>query len=404
MFDVYFWSVIVFFAIIVALIYRDRKKMEFHSYVIAMRKTKRGRGFIYRVADWSPRFWKALSALAAIVAFGVMAYGLYMILLLSQLIVAEVITIPAIQFILPIPQAQPISGFGFIGVPFWFWILIVPFVLFPHEFAHGIISRVSKVRIKTVGLMQFLIWSGAFVEPDEKQIKKSTLMNKLRIYSVGSIANIAIALIVIFLTQQFLWPFFVPTGVAITEVIEGTGAEASGLKAGMMLQQIDDTKVNVEYDVFAMSYGYLLFKGYNLTSEDLKDFSSRIEMAIILNEFEPNQTIEVQADGVTYDLTLSGRPENATLPYMGIVAKTVSKNDFMFEFMFPLIWWLTTLSQLVAIFNLLPIYPLDGGLMIEAVVEKFSKRHAKRIVKIITIAMLGLLVFNFVGPSIFSLF
>jgi membrane-associated protease RseP (regulator of RpoE activity) len=72
----------------------------------------------------------------------------------------------------------------------------------------------------------------------------------------------------------------------------------------------------------------------------------------------------------------------------------------MFEFVFPLVWWLTTLSQLVAIFNLLPIYPLDGGLMVEAVAEEVSKKHAKKIVKIVTSLVLALLVFNFVGPSI----
>ncbi len=171
--SVYFWSVVAFFAILAVLIYRDRKKIEFHNYVLAMRKTKRGRHFIYRVADASPRFWKALSTVAVIAAFGLMAYGIYIILLSTQLIFAEIITVPALQLILPVPQAQPVSGFGFIGVPFWFWILIVPFVLFPHEFAHGIIARVNKVRIKSVGLIQLLIFSGAFVEPDENQIKKS---------------------------------------------------------------------------------------------------------------------------------------------------------------------------------------------------------------------------------------
>ncbi len=404
MFDMYFWSVVVFFAILVALIYKDRKKVEFHAYVLAMRKTKRGRGFIYRIADASPRLWKILSTIAVIAAFGVMAYGLYLLFLSSQLIITKAITIPAIQFILPVPQAQPISGTGFIGVPFWFWILIVPFVLFPHEFAHGLIARVTKVKIKTVGLIQLLIWSGAFVEPDEKQLKKSKLINKLRIFSVGSIANISIALVVILLTQYLLWPFVVPTGVMITGVVEGSGADAAGLEPGMVIQEIGGNNVNVDYDTFVAVYGYSLFRGYNLTSSDLKGFSSRVEVGAIINQFEPNQTIKVQADDTVYDLTLSGRPENSSLPYMGIVASTAGDNDVMFEFTFPLIWWLTTLSQLVAIFNLLPIYPLDGGLMVEAVAEKLNRKHAKTIVKIVTIAMLALLIFNFVGPSIISSF
>jgi membrane-associated protease RseP (regulator of RpoE activity) len=400
MLNIYFWSVVVFFAILAVLIYRDRKKIEFHNYVLAMRKTKRGRHFIYRVADASPGFWKALSTIAVLVAFFLMAYGLYMILLSTQLILAEIITVPAIQLILPVPQAQPISGFGFIGVPFWFWILIVPFVLFPHEFAHGIIARVNKVRIKSVGLIQLLIFSGAFVEPDENQIKKSNLMSKLRIFSVGSIANITIALVFIILTKYLLWPSFVPTGVVITEVMEGSGAEAAGLRPSMVLQEMDGYEINVEYDIFSATYGYLLFKGYNMTSENIWAFSTRLEVGSVISEFEPGQTINVRADDVVYDLTLSGRPENSSLPYMGIMASADSNNDFMFEFMFPLIWWLSTLSYFIAIFNLLPIYPLDGGLMVEAVAEKVSRRHAKRIVKAITIAVLLILIFNFLGPSV----
>ena len=86
------------------------------------------------------------------------------------------------------------------------------------------------------------------------------------------------------------------------------------------------------------------------------------------------------------------------------MASTISENDFMFGFMFPLIWWLTTLSQFVAIFNLLPIYPLDGGLMLEVVAEKLSSRYAKRIVRAVTIVVLAILVFNFVGPAIISNF
>jgi len=400
MFDVYFWSVIAFFAILAALIYRDRKNVEFQNYILAMRRTKRGRQFIDRTAQSSPKLWIVLSTLAVVAAFGFMAYGLYLILLSTQLVVEKVITMPAIQFILPVPQAQPITGIGFIGVPFWFWILIVPFVLFPHEFAHGIIARVTKIKVKTVGLIQLLIWSGAFVEPDEKQIKKSKLINKLRIFSVGSIANISIALFFIFLTSYLVWPIFMPNGLVITNVVQGSSADAAGLKSGMVLKAIEGRDVKVDYDVFAATYGYLLFKGYNLTAEDLKGLSSSVEIAIALNNLKPNQTISVQTDNGAYNLKLSGRPENSSLPYMGLVAITATNNDFMFEFVFPLVWWLTTLSQLVAIFNLLPIYPLDGGLMVEAVAEEVSKKHAKKIVKIVTSLVLALLVFNFVGPSI----
>lgn len=415
MFSLYFWSVVAFFIVLVMIIYRDRKNLDIHKWmgipVLLMKRTKRGRSFIDRVARMSFRLpligvsisWNFFATISVLLAFGVMAYGIYMILLSTYFVTTRVITAPAVQFIIPIPQAQPISGLGFIGIPFWFWILIVPFVMFPHEFAHGIISRANKVKVKTVGVIQFLIWSGAFVEPDEKQIKKSSLTAKLRIFSVGSISNIVTALVVLLFTQYLLWPAFIPKGIVLADVMGGSGAEAAGLRPGMVLQKIDGNEININYGDFSLIYGYLLFRG-NVTGDNLKAFSTALEVGSALRGLDPNQTIEVWADGNLYQLKLSGRPENASLPYMGVETKIITKNDGMLEFIFPLIWWLTNISQLVAIFNMLPIYPLDGGLMVEAVSERLSKRHAKKIVKLTTALLISILVFNFIGPLIINIF
>ncbi len=402
MFDPYFWSVVVFFAVLATLVYHDRKNLEFHKLLI-MKRTERGKKFIGNVANVSPVLWNSISTIGIIFAFLFMLYGTYILIISAQMIITEVITRPAIQFMIPVPQPYPINGTGFIGVPFWFWILVVPFVLFPHEFAHGVVARANKIKIKDVGLMQLFIFSGAFVEPDEKQLEKANLTKRLRVFSMGSVTNIAIALTVIFLTQQILWPTFVSEGVIIKRVFEGTGAEAAGLRSGMTIQEIDEKRINVGYDIFATSYTYLLFNGHNLTSENLRDVSTSIELGTILDEFEPNQTIKVKADGNIYNLKLSGRPENSTLPYIGISASTVIESDFMTEFAFPLIWWLTTISYFVAVFNLLPIYPLDGGLMLEAVVKKFNKKESIKITKVVTLVIAALLIFNFIGPTLISL-
>lgn len=401
MFDVYFWSVAVFFGILAAIIYKDRKNMEFHHYVLAMRKTKRGIKFIDRIVGMCPNLWKVASTIGMIVAFGVMIYGVYMILLSTQMVIDGTITSPAIQLVLPIPQAEPVSGSGFIGVPFWFWILVVPFVLFPHELSHGIVSRAEKIKVKAVGVMQLLIFSGAFVEPDDKQINKSGIMTKLRIFGAGSVANITIAIIFMLLSQFVLWPFFMPGGLVITDVVADSGASIGGLEKGMVIDSIMDSDVSVDYTTFSSAYAYLLFNGQD--TELLDNLTSSVTVINILSRAEPGQTIEVMADGNVYDITLTGRPDNSTIAYMGVSASNVTNSDFMFTFMFPLLWWLTTMSLFIAIFNLLPIYPLDGGLMMESVAEKVSKKHYKTIVKIVTALMVGILVFNFVGPVIIGL-
>jgi membrane-associated protease RseP (regulator of RpoE activity) len=402
MIDAYFASVVIFFATLAYVIYRDRKNLEIH-YVLFMRKTQWGKDFIDAAAKRFPLFWKVFSTVGVFVAFGLMAYGIYLISLSAQLIINRTITVPAIQFVIPLPQATPISGVGFIGVPFWFWILVVPFVLFPHEFSHGVISRVAKVKVKTVGLMQLLIWSGAFVEPDEKGIKKASLLNKLRIFAAGSVANIAIVITILLLTTYILWPVSAYDGLLIRSVVPGSAASAAGLESGMMIEKINGTDMKVDYNLFAASYGYLLFKGYDVKDDAVGNFSTFISISSGLDGFRPNDTVAVQADGKQYSVRLNGRPENATLPYMGIEASAFVSSDVRFDFLFPLIWWLTTLGYLVAVFNLLPINPLDGGLMVEAIVDKVSKKHSKTIVRMITAATLGLLLFGFVGPTIIKM-
>jgi membrane-associated protease RseP (regulator of RpoE activity) len=405
MFDLYFWSVAAFFAALATLIFVNRKKIEFH-YVLAMYRTQRGKKFIDDIANASPRFWKIISTLGVVAGFAIMAYAIYILALSSHLVLTQVIKVPAMQFIVPLPQSQPISGLGFIGVPFWFWILIVPFVLFPHEFAHGVIARVCGVRVKNVGLMQLLIWPGAFVEPDERQLQRAKLMDRLRVFAAGSVANIAISLFVVLLVQYAIWPAIVPGGLVLTDVYAGTGAAAAGLKPGMTMQKIGNATASVGYDVYSFSYGYLLFNGYNVTTEEAKNVSMFVTVLTALNDYKPNQTIVIVADNVAHNVVLSGRPENSSIPYIGFSAqiKPSAADGFMLDFFFPLMWWLTTLGPFVALFNMLPLYPFDGGLIFEALAQKVSKRHAKLLVKITAAVVVLVMVFNFVGPAIIQSF
>jgi len=401
--DVYFWSVMMFFGALAVLIYRDRKNLEFQK-ILVIKRTDRGKKLLDDVAKWNPGFWNGLSTLFVIVAFAFMLYGIYILSLSTYFVIKKVITRPAIQLILPVAQAQPINGIGFIGVPFWFWILAFPFVLVPHEFAHGVVSRANKIKIENVGLIQLAIFSGAFVEPNEKQLKKSNLITKLRIFAAGSVTNVVVALTIFLLTQYALWPTFVSDGIMLSNVIEGGAAESAGLKSGMVVQEINGQPTDVKYNEFIIGYSYLMVNSENMTTENIRLLPTRLSVARILSDFEPGQTVEVVADDETYSLTFLERPDNSTLPYMGIMASGITGNNFMLEFMFPLIWWVTNISIFVAIFNLLPLYPLDGGLMVEAVVERWNRKRSKIIVKTITSIIVAILLMNFIGPVLIKTF
>ncbi len=401
--DVYFVSVVAFVCLLVYAIYRDRKNIEFH-FILLIRKTQHGKKLLDSIAKISPRFWKIASTVYVIVAFAFMAYGLYMMAASAKLVIDRTLTQPALQFILPFPSAQPVSGPGYLLVPFWFWIILIPFFMVPHEVSHGIIARAHKIRLKSVGVLLLAVIPGAFVEPDEKDVKKSKPLTKLRLYSAGSIANIVLVFLFILFSSQVIWPSLVRSGLAIVEVNETGPAGIAGLRAGMQMEKIGGSDVNVVYNDFEISYAMLLITSSNVTVNNTKGVSAAVAMIKILNNYEVGDSMDVVADGQHYTLVLGESPTNSTIPYMGIMLKMNERRAGNFEFstMLPLIWWITTMGYAVAIFNLLPIYPLDGGLMVEAVAERIvgSNKKAKMIAKAVTIATLALVAFNFVGPII----
>jgi membrane-associated protease RseP (regulator of RpoE activity) len=405
--DVYFLSVMVFCGILAYAIYRDRKNIEFHL-ILIIRRTQRGKKLLDRIAKLSPRFWKVASTIYVIAAFVGMVYGLYMMGMSAKLIVDRTLDQPALQFILPFPQSQPASGPGFLLVPFWFWIILIPFFMIPHEMSHGIIARAHKIRLKSVGALLLAVIPGAFVEPDEKVLKKAKPLTKLRVYSAGSMANIILVFLLVLFTSQILWPSLVQSGLDIVEVYEDGPAAMAGISAGMKLEEIDGKPVNVAYNDFEISYSVLLLSSANVTAENTKSASAAVAMIKILSTYEAGDSIDLVADGEHYTLELAESPTNSTLPYMGVTIGMDEKRPAEFEFstLLPLIWWTSTMGFAVAIFNLLPMYPFDGGLMVGAVAEKIFGRNkkAETAMKVVTIATAALIAFNFVGPFILQFF
>lgn len=246
MIDLYLLSVILFFLILAVIIYSDRKNIDF-KYILIMRRTKKFRNVLDRIARKSILFWKILGTIAILVCIFFMIQGTYTMVNVAYLVYRGVITQPALQIALPIPSEQMVVSPGFIGIPFWFWIIVVAVILIPHEAFHGIIARSEKIKLKDVGLLLLAIFPGAFVEPDEKQLKKSKLITKLRIFSSGSFINIVIGFLVIVLVQNLIWSPNV-NGILITNVNETSPAGQLGLKSGMVLESIREWK-KIEYRI-----------------------------------------------------------------------------------------------------------------------------------------------------------
>ena len=97
-----------------------------------------------------------------------------------------------------------------IDIPLIAGIISLVIILTIHEMSHGVLARMAKVKVKSIGLLLFgIIPIGAFVEPNEKEILKLNKEKQNRISAAGISANF-IATIVFFILMMLMFAYVVP--------------------------------------------------------------------------------------------------------------------------------------------------------------------------------------------------
>ncbi|MBR5954665.1 MAG: membrane-associated Zn-dependent protease, partial [Methanobrevibacter sp.] len=164
---IYYYLIAFFIIWVVALVFNN--KLSNHGFEIdfpiIMWRTERLRGLIKRIAGLSPRFWKYFMNLGILISFIAMAGMTW--LLVSSL--ETVTTTPSVSLVIPGVEMPGSS----IYVPLGYGLIGLATVLVVHEFSHGILAICEKISIKSIGLLLFAIIPGAFVEPDEDELKAS---------------------------------------------------------------------------------------------------------------------------------------------------------------------------------------------------------------------------------------
>lgn len=374
-------SIIAFFVGILILAYFDRKKIEFKTGVI-YRRTKRGKNTIKRIAQKHKKFFKIFGIVSVIIAFLVSISGMILLLKMTQIMVETPEVGPSAKLIFP---ELPVEGLctHVLCVPFWFWVIAIFIIMAPHELMHGFLMASEKIRIKSLGLVLFLVFPGAFVEPDEKQFQKSKPIKRMKIAAVGSIANI-----IVFLTLSailFSYNFaaskaFVTQGVDFEGVIDGTPAQEVELEGTII--ELNGKEIKNYYD----------FSNY------------------LLN-LKPGDEVDIVTTKGEYEFNVISHPENDTIPYIGIRNITTkieyteklsflghpSFSLYMLDLTNHLFSWVLLLSINVAIINLLPFLPFDGGIMWYGLFEKYFKKRAKPMILTLTFFTYGIIIINVIG-------
>jgi membrane-associated protease RseP (regulator of RpoE activity) len=270
------------------------------------------------------------------------------------------------------------------------WIAIVVAIAI-HEGAHGVIARNVGFNVKSSGLLFFLIIPiGAFVDVDEEQLKKAKARPSLKVMAAGVGGNVVLGTVCLLLLLVLVGGLAPAVdGIYINSVNEGMPAQTAGLLPedviisvdnvridnNTQLREILDTKTAGDTVLVEVARGEGWQQQY-LTTVNLTVSDNRTVMGI-----------------TTYDLQTEARLENYRAfsierLAMYIVPPTLASglvpySDFLAPFythwigpawaiLANTLFWLWFVNFNIAIFNALPIYPLDGGRIFDITLKRFA--------------------------------
>src|SRR3989344_3626150 len=354
-----------FIVAIGGIIYADRRTVRLEG-IVFIRRTKRGRDFIDKIASSANGFWRAAGVVGIIIAIILMVGG--SLLLLNQAYLVLSGAEGGVKLLLPGPVSAPVDAPGVFVVPWWIWVIGIAVVIIPHEFMHGIMCRIDKVRIKSVGWLLLIVIPGAFVEPDEKQLARMSKKTKLRVYAAGSFANMIVALIVVLVAFAAVFAMSassvtVPGGVAFASM-EGGSAYNASLNGSIVA--INDVQVRKHSDLVGALSAFSPGDTISVTTTE----------TMVVSGFFPQGVIADRSNTVTKSVVLG---ENEGRAFMGIStlgeAVEIRGNIQAYAILSVLLFWIFIFSFGIGLVNLLPIKPLDGGLMLEGLVSgcKYKK-------------------------------
>lgn len=443
-----YWAVLLFYITIGVIVYYNREKFEFEGKFIALYKTKFGiemmKKFIKPVSHKRQLigkylFWISLPLLIlSSIALGILSfYYIYLYYVLAFIIfslssltlIATVIWFGQLEragtlgiyvgfigmaLILIMvaygvyqlifePTAPPmftpvLPGFQIPGgptIPLIQGLLALFVVVVIHEFAHGVISKLYKIRIKSSGFAMIGPLPAAFVEPDDKKLEKAPAKHQLSMYAAGPFSNVLLGLflvIIINLIGLLSLSIYAPGGIS---VVDSDNSMPEGLEEGMI----------IDY-----------FNG-----EEVRTLN---ELQTAVGNRSPGETITLRTNEGDRELTLQEHPDNNGTGYMGLyLDQHVRGNNSFIDFISPAYFWLfgnpygTTLdTQLgllgwiflltigIGLVNLLPLGPVDGGRMILLKLQQhFSDNTAKKIWGTLSYVLLALIILLIFVPIIRAL-
>ena len=323
-----------------------------------------------------------------------------------------------------IPGVNPI-------LPWHYALISLIITIVIHEAGHGIVARVYNVKLESTGIVLFFIVPvGAFVNIERNELEKTPLKHTSAILTAGALTNMILAGISLFglyLVISTLSPLPISeaeeSGVSIIGVNEGSLAEKIGLTEGSVIQTISGQSIRSIEDlrkILESNLGKTIDITWNDTDNNKKrglvslpiiiDNNKGI-LGVTLNNTTPDPKVVLDAyKGLfsTNPLSLLAPPTLAvaetSVPYSDVMADKYDSNIFgpSYPIVANMLFWIWFINFNVAIFNALPIGPLDGGQWYGSLIASRTKKETGiAINNLITYAMVVIVLMVLLLPYIF---
>ncbi len=217
---------------------------------VMLLRTRKGRGLIHKLASRG-RFW-ATYGTAAIVLTVVAT------VVLTAFAIATIAATGSGHTLL-----EPSNDLAGVGQPDISPLTVLVYVVvglgvaaLVHELLHGILTIVGGVKLESMGLLLALVPIGAFVEPNDAELKRARRSVRLRIFSAGPAANLVVAALLLVVLAGVLAPSAAPIkpGTIVTAVAEDSPGDVSGIRPWSMVTDVAGQQINNFSEFVSLSF------------------------------------------------------------------------------------------------------------------------------------------------------
>lgn len=392
-----------------------------------MWRTDWGKDFIENLSQYRT-FWKRVGDVWVVTVFAIMIF-MFLLLVWQATLAWQIPKSASVspKMMIGLPGLNPV-------IPLWYGILALGIAMVIHEFSHGILSRVADVKVKALGLLLFVFPVGAFVEPDEEQMKSMKKWERMRLYAAGPGSNMVVAIICSLMFSWVMVSSLEPSneGVLSASVVVDYGGEEAGLEPWMLITAIDDQEItSAEEFSDALNETYVgqvvnvsvLDKGnpdtYQVTLSDKGSYY----LKYYPDSYEPWMSGKgfmgiavVNPDAITENLAHPANSGGSMLQYITLPFQDLQPFPEHFTALFEptgivgvlpdnIFWilansfyWIFWLNLMVGLTNALPAVPLDGGFIfadgVTGILDKVKKSWSEERKETLVDNLVGILAFS----------